>query len=379
MRTAMLLLLPMVLASACTPKTKAPEGVGPTVVAPQNLFLRNAFDADPTMYLGRFVPNSDEPIDESSAMQLTCSQHIKYRKIPGGGVVYDEMFNASTEAAIRVGVPLVANASAGGSASQVVRVRYELTDKYVADIQDPAAFEACCKQAPDQCTERFIGEFIGGKGSVFYSSGQSAGVSGSGVTPQGGSGDVEFRHGMAWQRSIEFPNPVYFAFKTTRNQWSGEGVAGGCGPWTDAPPRSSQGRYFVGISMPMPTQMEARDTALRNGREQVVRYIAEGVDSGSLSVRVTEGLSNALSTQVEDARVVETAASGVARLVGDEAWCVEPTATPGGNVYVAKVLMFLPRAQEEAAVAALATAAGVEAPEGEVEQTGDRGSRSGSR
>ncbi|TVQ94732.1 MAG: hypothetical protein EA397_01100 [Deltaproteobacteria bacterium] len=368
MRTAMLLTLPLVLAASCTPKTQAPEGVGPTVVAPQNLFLRNAFDADPTMYLGRFVPDSDEPIDESSAMQLPCSQHISYRKIDGGGVVYDEMFNASTEAAARVGVPLIANASIGASASQVVRVRYELTDKLVADIQDPAAFEACCSRAPDQCTERFIGEFIGGTGSVFYSSGQSAGAKGSGVSPSGGSGDLEFRHGMAWQRSIEFPRPIYFAFKTSRNQFTGQQVEGGCGPWTNAPPRSSQGRYFVGISMPMPTQMEARDTALRNGREQVIRYIAEGIDSGSLSVRVTQGLSNALQTQVEDARVVETAASGVARLVGDEAWCVEPTATPGGNVYVAKVLMFFPRAQEEAAIRAFADAAGIEAPENEIER-----------
>lgn len=385
MRCSFLLCAMSLIASAsCAPKTKAPEGVGPTVVAPQNLFLRNAFDADPGMYVGRFVPGDEPAVDESSSMQLTCSQHIEYKKIDGGGVIYDEMFNATTEAAIRVGVPLVANASAGGSSSQIVRVKYELTDKLVADITDPAAFEACCKQAPDQCTDRFIGEFIGGKGSVFYSSGRSAGVKGSGVTPQGASGDIDFKHGMAWQRSVEFPNPVYFAFKTTRNQWTGDGVAGGCGDWTQAPPRSSQGRYFVGVSMPMPTEAEARDGALRSGREQVVRYIAEGIDSGSLSVRVTEGMSNALSTQVEEARVVETAASGVARLVGDEAWCIEPTATPGGDVYVARSLMFLPKSQEESAVKAVASAAGVDEPivapaEGPSEAPSGGASRSGSR
>jgi hypothetical protein len=343
----------------CSTKTTPPEGVGPTVVAPQNLFLRNAFDTDPSIYLGRFVPGDELSIDESSAMQLVCSPHIEYRKVSGGGVIYDEMFNASTEAALRVGVPLVANATIGASASQIVRVRYELTEKLVGDIKDPAAFEACCKQAPDQCTDRFIGEFISGKGAVFYASGHSAGVKGSGVTPSGVSGDIDFKNGVAWQRSVEFPNPVYFAFKTTRNQWSGEGVAGGCGPWTQAPPRSSQGRYFVGVSMPMPTEAEARDGALVSGRQQVVRYIAEGVQTGTLSVRVTEGLSNALATKVDQAQVVETASSGVARLVGDEAWCVEPTATPGGNVYVARALMFLPKAQEQAAIQALASAAGV--------------------
>lgn len=360
MRSSSLLLVALLAAVACVPKTKAPEGVGPTVVPPANLFLRNAFDADPSMYLGRFVPGDEVTIDESSAMQLTCSQHLSYRKIPGGGVVYDEMFNASTEAAARVGVPLVASASIGGSASQVVRVKYELTDKLVAEIKDPAAFEACCKQAPDQCTDRYIGEFIAGKGSVFYASAASAGAKGSGTSPTGMSGDVDFKHGIAWQRSVEFPNPVYFAFKTTRNQWKGDAVAGGCGEWTQSPPRSSQGRYFVGVSRPLATEADARDGALVSGRQQVVRYIAEGVQTGSLSVAVTEGLSNALQTKVEDARVVETASSGVARLVKDEAWCVEPTATPGGNQYVARVLMFLPKAQEEAAVQALAAAAGVE-------------------
>jgi hypothetical protein len=356
MRASSLLILAL---AACAPKTTPPAVVGPTVVAPSNVFLRNAFDADPSMYLGRFVPGDEVSIDESSAMQLTCSQHIVYRKIDGGGVIYDEMFNASTEAAARVGVPLIASASVGASSSQVVRVKYELTEKLVADIKDPGAFEACCKRAPDQCTDRFIGEFIAGKGSVFYSSARSAGAKGSGVTPTGTSGDVEFKHGMAWQRSVEFPNSVYFAFKTTRNQWKGDGVAGGCGEWTQTIPRSSQGRYFVGVSRPMSTESDARDGALVNGRQQVVRYIAEGVQTGSLSVSVTEGMANALQTKVEDARVIETASSGVARLVGDEAWCIEPSATPGGNQYVARALLFLPKAQEEAAVQALAAAAGV--------------------
>lgn len=361
MRASSLLIVPALLAFvACAPKTKAPEGVGPTIVPPQNLFLRNAFDTDPTRFLGRFVPGDELAVDESSAMQLTCSQHIEYTKIPGGGVIYDEVFNASAEAAARVGVPLVASASVGGSSSQIVRVRYELTDKLVGDIKDPAAFEACCKRAPDQCTDRFIGEFIAGKGSVFYSSSRGAGGKGSGTTPAGASGGADFRWGVEWQRSIEFPNPVYFAFKTTRNQWTGEGIAGGCGDWTTTIPRSSQGRYFVGVSRPMATESDARDGALVNGRQQVVRYIAEGIQTGSLSVSVTEGLSNALQTRVDDARVVETASSGVARLVGDEAWCVEPQATPGGNQYVARALLFLPRAQEEAAIAALAAAAGVD-------------------
>ncbi len=369
MRTSLLLgaLGVATLLPACSPGKKAynPNNVGPTVVAPQNTFLRNAFDTDPSFYIGRFVPRDAAAIDESSAMQLTCSQHVSYRKVDGGGVIYDELFNASTEAALRVGVPLIANVDASGGQSQVIRVRYELTDKMVAVLDDPAAFEACCKQAPDQCTDRYIGEFIGGTGAVFYSKDAGGGGSAGVVLPQQGiTGDLEFRHGMAWQRSIEFPRPVYFAFKTTENRWAGatDGIAG-CGTWTDAPPRSSQGRYFVGLSMPLPTEAEARSGALQSGREQVVRYIAEGIETNSLSVRVTSGSTSALSSQLEDQAMLTSAASGVARLVKDEAWCVESQATPGGPVYVAKALMFLPKSEELAAARAVTG--------GEVEVTSD--------
>src|SRR5690606_28233425 len=87
-----LLLGALVLISACGPgKNAYKPDVGPTVVAPQNTFLRNAFDTDPSFYIGRFVPRDSGTIDESSAMQLTCSQHVSYRKVDGGGVIYDEV------------------------------------------------------------------------------------------------------------------------------------------------------------------------------------------------------------------------------------------------------------------------------------------------
>lgn len=351
-------LVPAALAAAllasCGPKAPQVTAVGPTVVPPQNLFLRNAFDADPSIYVGRFVPAGMPVVDESQAMQLTCSKYVTYRKIDGGGVVYDEYFNASSEAAARVGVPMVASVGVDASRGNSVRVKYELTEKMVAEVSDVAAFESCCKTAPDQCTDRFIGEFIAGKGSVYYAYSHSVGGKGDGVSPQGVSAGVDIKNGVEWHRSIEFPNPVYFAFKTSNNQWKPDGaVAGGCGEWVDSPPKSSQGRYFVGISMPMPTEAEARNTALRSGREQVVRYVAEGIETGSVQYVVTSGSTAALSSQLQDESLLQSAASGVARLVKDEAWCVQPTATPGGDVYVAKVLMFLPKAEEQAAAQAI--------------------------
>ena len=353
MRFALLALLGF---SACK-HVSVPETVGPTVTAPANLHLRNAFDTDPSLYLGRFVPTDAASIDESSAMQLTCSQHITYKAIGGGGVVYDELFNASSEAALHIGVPLTANLNASGGRTAVVRVRYELTDKMVAVLDDPAAFEACCKAAPDQCTTEYIGEFLAGKGSVYYEVSQGAGGDASGMTPQG-TGDIEIKSGVAWKRSVEFPNPVYFAFKTTKNQWAPDGAAAGCGDWTQGPPKSSQGKYFVGISPPTATEADARDAALLSGRQQVVRYVAETVDTGTVQVQSTTGATDALSTTIQRDTVLQSASSGVAKLVKDESWCVEPEATPGGQIYVAKVLLFLPKEDEAAAATKVVEAAG---------------------
>ena len=350
-------------------RVKVPDTIGPQVVAPSNMFLRNAFDTDPSMYLGRFIPDDALVVDESSAMPLTCSQHITYREIGGGGVIYDEYFNASTEAAARVGVPVIAGVGgtvgAGAESSSVVRIRYELVNKMVAEPSDPGAFEACCKQAPDQCTGRYVGEFLSGKGAVWYASANQAGGKGGG-TYEGIGAEVEVKNGVAWERSIEFPNPVYFAFKTTENRWTPDGAAaGGCGDWVDAPPRSSQGKYFVGLSDPMGSERVARDAALRNGRVQTVQYLGEQISTGGLSATITSGDVTSLTTALAAEDVVEAASTGIAKLVKDESWCIEPEATPEGNLYVAKVLVFLPKASEAEAARAVvdATSGAMDRPE----------------
>src|SRR5690606_21376362 len=92
--------------------------------------------------------------------------------------------------------------------------------------------------------------------------------------------DVEVKNGVAWARSVEFPNPVFFAFKTTTTGWTPDGAPGGCGDWVDGPPRSSQGRYFVGLSDPLGSERIARDAAMANARVQLVKYLGEQIDVG---------------------------------------------------------------------------------------------------
>jgi hypothetical protein len=60
-----------VAAEAAPRAPLVPESTGPTATAPKTLFLRNAFDTDPSLYLGRFIPDGTplDHIDESRGMQ----------------------------------------------------------------------------------------------------------------------------------------------------------------------------------------------------------------------------------------------------------------------------------------------------------------------
>ena len=82
-----------------------------------NVFLRNSFDTDPSTYLGRFIPEGLEALDESAGMSLACSEHISWRYVEGGGVKYTEFLQASSEASARLGVPVFASAKGKGSSN----------------------------------------------------------------------------------------------------------------------------------------------------------------------------------------------------------------------------------------------------------------------
>ena len=337
--------LALLLVPACHKSpVLSPAQSGPTVVPPANVFLRNAFDTDPSVYLGRFVPEDlTGAVDESSAMQLSCSRFFTYRKVGGGNAVFDELFYASTAAAARVGVPIVASAGASGSTRSMVRVRYAQTGKMIAELTDPVAFEACCKAASDQCTSRYIGEFVEGTGAVYYATGDAIDSNVSAVKGAM-AGSVEMAYGMEWKRSVEFAEPVYFGMKVTEARWSrtAEVVAAGCGDWMVRPPKSSQGLYFVGRSDPQATERLASETALQDARMQVVRWVGQEIQTGALRSETTQGDLQTLASNLQEERFVEVAANGVAALVKDENWCFEKEETPDGLAYKATVLGFLP-------------------------------------
>ncbi len=356
MRAAALALCLVLLPGLATAKRKdkkrdrdpTEQGVGPTVQPSKDIYLRSAFDTDPSTYIGRFLPEGGV-VDESSSVSTRCSEHIGYRSVGGGNVQYDELFEASTQAAIKVGMPDVLGVGLGASGGRVVRIQYQLAQKMVAEIEDPAAFEACCQAAPDQCTSRYVAEFFEGTGAVYYALGVEGSVEVSTVA-EGIVGGIDVGHGMAWARSIEFPEPVYFAMKTAPNPYTGASpVEPGCGDWVDQPPRSSLGQYFVGLSDPLPSERAAREAALLDARLQVVRWVEQSLESASSSSTSTSGELGDLSVQLQQQGAVEAASGGVASYVKDQNWCVKALPTPAGYTHVAYVLAFLPGDQAEEA------------------------------
>jgi len=325
-----------------------------------NFFMRSTIDTDPSIYLGRFVPHEGSfDVDDAMAMQTSCSQFISYRNVGGGGVQYDEYFNASKSAAAGLNAPLLdtlglnlgmTGAYSGGS---VVRVRYTLTGKMVATIVDTDAFAECCEEGPGRCTGLYLGEFIEGTGEIMSYAGSASGFKAGGGAKEGTLG-VEIRDGMKWQRSVKFDNPVYFAFKTTAVPPDLYQTFEECGSWTTQLPRSNRGEYFVGLSDIVDSERIARTQAQRDARVQVVRYLGEAIQAGSIEVTSTGGAVSNLSSRLDQEEFIETAATGVAELVKDRCWCIEAHPTPAGVKYEAKVLAFLPQQQQQQAAAAIA-------------------------
>lgn len=301
-----------------------------------NVYLRSAFDTDPSTYLGRFVPVGTDNVDESMARKTRCSEFISWRHVDGGGVSYDHIYTAGTQAAANVGVPMVGGGSASASQTAQVRVKYTLTDKMVAEVSDPAAFEDCCRENSDSCTDLFIGEFIGGTGEISCGLGQAADFN-TDILASGVVADVSIAHGALWRSSTSFSQPVYFAFRTT----DGGRLGAGCGDWITAAPTSSAGEYFVGVSADQPfydNEQQARASALENARAQVYSWALQETSASS---------SRTVDQVTVEEMTANSSFSGVIGQLKDRNWCVQPTPTGSGTVNKVYVLTFLNAEQVE--------------------------------
>ena len=139
---------------------------------------------------------------------------------------------------------------------------------------------------------------------------------------------------------------MYFAFLTTGAALPASADAS-CG-WCDNIPPSPEGVYFCGVSPPAPSEAMARDLAMRNAREQVVKLVGE-----YLSTQATSEAS-LVQGYLGDRQATSAAASGIASQVKDTRWCPAATTNPPeGPKYTSKVLAFLSHADRKQAALSL--------------------------
>ena len=319
--------------------------------AREGFYIRASFDTDPSAYVGRFITDGEQDISEARAMELTCSSYITPKVVDAGGTIRDEYFAASSSAAGNLGIPPVFQMSAEGESATLVRVQYTEVYKMQYEIADAAGYKTCCLAAPGQCTDHFVGEFLAGTGSIFYSVGTDADLEAQGVGADV-LGDLEVKDGRYWKSSIEFAKPVYFAFQVADNLFRGDAAgqefaSGRCSDpsvtWDDVSPQSGLGMYFVGVSQTFDSEASARDDALGNAKQQALRWYQESIATINTATTNSSGTGAQMDSTVDTTASQQSQAAGVVRQLAAQAWCDDNFQRPtGGTDYRYKVLTFMP-------------------------------------
>lgn len=325
-----------------SPVTGAAQA-GPSIASPKNLFLSNSPSEDPHLYIGRFVADGTNELDESNSHKTQCSTFVSYEKVGAGKMERDEVFWSSTAAAGAFNIPFV-RGSGTGQNTAVVRIHYTATNKMMSDIADPSAFEACCKAAADQCTGRYIGEFMEGTGTIYYALGQEGDID---IAALGrvGAGEIEIKNGMVWRAGFTFPNPVYFAFKTTDSGFGSGGEENGVckTSWQKVLPKSTQGYYFVGKSPWLDDESLAQTKAMDDARNRISKWLSISVQNESSDKRGYGGGGGSGSSTFSGGDSSANASSAALSQVAEQCFSTEEEATPNGRHYRVSSLAFVPK------------------------------------
>ena len=316
-------------------KKKKIDEIGP----PQpnsNFYIRTSFDKDPSMYLGRFILDGSNITDETAARKSQCTELISIRYIDAGNVVYDEVMNADNSLGLQLKIPGVDSISVGANQNYGVRVSYKLNQKMVAEIDDPYAFEKCCRESETNCSTRYIGEFLEGTGSLWSAHSQFVGVKFLEKLQKKLPVNVEAHGDYNWVQSRLFEENIYFAYKIS------ELPTFDCNALIDKPPISQEGLYFGGVSDPMKSERHAKEKAMDFAKEQIVRYVAE-----DLQIEITEdstvGAGPGGNYSGGESRNVTRYAQGITSRVKADLYCpTEVVETPDGPLYTARVVAFVP-------------------------------------
>lgn len=352
-----------VVVTACPGTTGDSMGSRTTVLNTKpSIFLRITPDGDASDIIGAFLPDDipDAQVDESAAVRTRCSQYIKPKRVPASGE-YQEVAAASSGAAGKLGVKSVAKVDIGGQAAEALLVRYALIEKMQADV-DEDNLQRCCADAPDQCTKRFIAGALLADGNYYAATEASSGggIDSKALENLPVDAKVVYESDMKWERKVAFKRQ-YFAFSTRRSLSGGlasndpkaaaaaKAAEDSCA-WANSVPTDLDGMYFVGVSNPMPSEKLAREDAMRDARDQVIKYLGEFLAEAQLSATKTVGSAADIQVLMDDTKVKESMSGGIAKSVKDRKWCgPSEMGTPSGTKFTMKALAFFPHAEKKSA------------------------------
>jgi hypothetical protein len=354
------LLSSVVVVSACPGTTGESMGSRTTVLNTKpSIFLRITPDGDASDIIGAFIPDDvpDAQVDESSSMRTRCSQFIKPKRVPASGE-YQEVAAASSGAAGKLGVKSVAKVEMGGQAAEALLVRYALIEKMQADV-DEDNLARCCSDAPDQCTKRFIAGALLADGNYYAATEASsgAGLDSKALENLPVDASIVYESDMKWERKVQFKRQ-YFAFSTRRSLYnpldakaaSAAKANDDACAWANNVPTDLDGIYFVGVSNPMPSEKLAREDAMRDARDQVIKYLGEFLAEAQLSATKTVGSAADIQVLMDDTKVKESMSGGIAKSVKDRKWCgPAELGTPSGTKFTMKALAFFPHTEKRSA------------------------------
>lgn len=355
------LLLALVPLAAAAGGRKAPPPVtpsGPTLVPQSGLFLRNAFDTDPTEYIGAFVTTSDGVPDETAAAKLSCSNFVSWKEVDAGGVKTTDLFTASAGTAFKLGVPPLVGVEGGADRSATLLVQYTATRKWQAVVDDPGGFATCCATYPDQCRGRYVGEFLGGTGRI-YAEVQSGAAGRGGAAGNGVAGELMAYGGRQWAYAAEFPNEVAFAFKLKDAPVStgASFVEPICASdWMSTVPNDPRGHWERAVSDVMPDVAGAQQSAWDRAAVQMAKWCGVEVSAASGGARRDVGDGGSTTSRMAGGSEWSVAGQAVVsrmRLVCSE---TEAAEAARGAQHRFTGLYLLPRDQVEASCDALKSA-----------------------
>ncbi len=317
----LLLALPTMASAQSLPERLAQRATQPDVVLVPPV-------GEPSPMVGSFVVKYDGT-DESRAgtydiAPSSCSNVLEYKEVASPST-RSELWMVETGIGGSLGLPMLSVGGSWGKKS-IAGIDYAMQSKMVV-AGGLDKLEECCLRTPEACKDRYIAEYWKGTGAIHRLVASDSAIKAT-VKQLDKAGSLNFGASKGWSMAEKWEQPMYFAYRVQGFQIPK------CESYMNNLPEVEGKLLFSGVSERLGSESKARENARLDARKQVVQYLGE-----ELKVVGTEALS---------------IAEGVLSGVKDGLTCMDPTSTsPEGPQYLARVRMYVDRADVEAAMATM--------------------------